>query len=474
MRFLRGLFGANKVKKAVQEDGINGLVSTGLNAAKNIVVAKILAFIALPLGIILVIMTCFFSVAYALDGDDSGFGINFSGPSNNAITGGQGKYFNADTKVELINCDGTQNNYRVLTTMNLNEYIIGIVRAEMDDTQYSEALKAQAIASKTFALTRQNGMCPSNPSDCFYGYNSSTNTTRLRACEADQVFAYIDKITYRQARGLISLYSPEISSGTIWKQPLSEDRQKEFSDIIDSVYDKVAVDENDNLVYTNFTDTQTQQFISLAAQGMDYTEILMSVYPEVKGIATNSVSTAEDNFNNGTESSYNCPVVTDHYSTWKQYDSRWSSYRLGYSSSNNIGSAGCAITSVSIQLAKSGATTNGISNLNPCSFNEAMKANGGFQGGNIVWSAVSNFAPDFVYVGERALSGSKSQKLSQMSSALNEGYYVIVSVKNGGHYVALYDVDNNDAYIYDPGASSNTVFATYGNTANRILLYQKR
>ena len=81
--------------------------------------------------------------------------------------------------------------------------------AEIGPDAPDEALKAQIVAARNFALTRNSGMCPGNPDDCFYGYNESTGKIRMRACEADQVYWNYNEIIYREDRGAISLYSPE-------------------------------------------------------------------------------------------------------------------------------------------------------------------------------------------------------------------------------------------------------------------------
>ena len=181
-------------------------------------------------------------------------------------------------KVELINCDGTSSDYEVLANVDFEKYVLGVALAEIGPSAPDEALKAQIIAARNFALTRNSGMCPSNPDNCFYGYNASTGKIRMRACEADQVYWDYNNDIYRQDRGAISLYSPEIDSGTLWKSALDETRKAEVEAIADEVKGKVLLDENGDVYKTHYTSVETDQFTDGANNGKTYDEILNEVY----------------------------------------------------------------------------------------------------------------------------------------------------------------------------------------------------
>ena len=181
-------------------------------------------------------------------------------------------------KVELINCDGTSSDYEVLANVDFEKYVLGVALAEIGPSAPDEALKAQIVAARNFALTRNSGMCPSNPDNCFYGYNASTGKIRMRACEADQVYWDYNNDIYRQDRGAISLYSPEIDSGTLWKSALDETRKAEVEALADEVKGKVLMDESGNVYKTHYTSKETDQFTEGANAGKTYDQILNEVY----------------------------------------------------------------------------------------------------------------------------------------------------------------------------------------------------
>lgn len=183
-----------------------------------------------------------------------------------------------DVKVELVNCDATQSDYRVLETIDFEKYVLGVALAEIGPDSPDEAIKAQIIAARNFALTRNSGMCPGNPDNCFYGYNVTTKKIRMRACEADQVYWDYDKDIYRSDRGAISLYSPEVNSGSLWKSALSEQRKSEILALADSVKGKVLVDSSNNVYATSYNSSKSSEFISLANSGKSFDQILESVY----------------------------------------------------------------------------------------------------------------------------------------------------------------------------------------------------
>ena len=80
MRFLRGLFGANKAKNEIQEEGIfNGTGNIIKAKAKQVLTAKIIGIAIIPASMFLLLVMCFFTIAYALDGTDSALDIDFSG-----------------------------------------------------------------------------------------------------------------------------------------------------------------------------------------------------------------------------------------------------------------------------------------------------------------------------------------------------------------------------------------------------------
>lgn len=148
---------------------------------------------------------------------------------------------------------------------------------------------------------------------------------------------------------------------------------------------------------------------------------------------------------------------TGDWANWKQYDPKWKSVPLGPST---VGAIGCAMTSVAIQIARSGVSTTLGADFNPGTFAQALTQVGGFDSrGNIDWSSVTKIAPSFHWTGTRVY-GSVSP--STIDSLIQQGYYVILNVKNGRHWVAVDRVEGNKIYMFDPGSGGTEVGQTYG------------
>lgn len=158
---------------------------------------------------------------------------------------------------------------------------------------------------------------------------------------------------------------------------------------------------------------------------------------------------------------------------WKQCDPKWASVTMG-PSSVSLCSAGCTTTSVSILMAKSGAVTD-MSNFSPATLARSLQYSG--TGAMMYWddySSWKSYAPTFKFVGNYSLSGSISNKANTIKSHLDNGEYVMIVVKGGGHYVAADRVDGNTVYIHDPGGQSNDLFKTYNASGvNSILVYKR-
>ena len=231
------------------------------------------------LALILLILLFFFviliicSLSDELDGNKN----NSNGKCNYSLNGvlSTGTVNLEGLQVELVNCDATSSNYTVLETVDFEKYVVGVALAEISYSRDNpEYFKTGIIAARNFALTRNKSMCPSNPDNCFYGYNPNTGKIRMRACEADQVYWDYDKDIYRYDRGAISLYSPEINSGTIWKRALDEATKEEVLAVAEEVKGKVLVDDSGNVVHTDYVNTDQQEWNRLASEGHTYEEIL--------------------------------------------------------------------------------------------------------------------------------------------------------------------------------------------------------
>lgn len=164
-------------------------------------------------------------------------------------------------------------------------------------------------------------------------------------------------------------------------------------------------------------------------------------------------------FNNDTLT-ISAASTTGAYKYWKQSDPRWADYSLG-SCGDTMKSIGCAVTSVAILMAQSGAMDD--TDFNPGVLCKFLSSNGGFDGyGNIYWGAATKLAPSFTFSGGGALYGSQAEKTNAIQNYLNQGYSVMVSVKNYGHWVAIDSVSNGVVYMIDPAnTKSNELFSVY-------------
>lgn len=156
--------------------------------------------------------------------------------------------------------------------------------------------------------------------------------------------------------------------------------------------------------------------------------------------------------------------ATSDYTSFKQGDSRWKNMHLG-TSSYTMSNSGCAVTALSSLMVHCGSVTS--DSFNPGVLCEFFNNNGGFSSnGDLSWSTATKYASSFTFEGYETLSSSSvSGKTEEIEEYLNEGYYLIVGVKDGGHWVAIDRVENGTVYMFDPAKGVNTsLFDTYNNS----------
>ena len=123
---------------------------------------------------------------------------------------------------------------------------------------------------------------------------------------------------------------------------------------------------------------------------------------------------------------------------FKQGDPKWSSELLLNSPNNNtLGSAGCALTSVAIAMTCSGKLTD-YDNFTPSTLNKALKPYA--TSGDMAWmndnfqKVYNDLAPGFRCTSSRvSLSGSASDKISQIKNAKKDNNQVILWLSNAEH-----------------------------------------
>ncbi len=140
-------------------------------------------------------------------------------------------------------------------------------------------------------------------------------------------------------------------------------------------------------------------------------------------------------------------------SLYNQSDPKWKSISLGGSS--NMGSSGCAVTSLAMAISCYAPTIT-VKNFDAETFIRLLNSNSCFvNNGAIVWSCgiIKKIAPNISYVGQFNLSGSVANKVAQVQEHVNNKQFVLLHVSNrqySTHFV-LYDSYSNGKFkVLDP------------------------
>lgn len=161
-------------------------------------------------------------------------------------------------------------------------------------------------------------------------------------------------------------------------------------------------------------------------------------------------------------------AASNDYTTWKQYDSAWSSATPWPNASiPTFGGAGCYITSVAILLRHYNVVTEAdVNRFNPLICNNRLMEVGAVDSaGDMHPYEIEKAYPGFSYV------GTKDYSLENLRSLLNEGYACIVAVNNYGHYVAIRSVSGSEVIMMDPGSAATNLTGKYG-TQNAIIYFK--
>lgn len=369
----------------------------------------------------------------------------------------------SDLKVRLMECGGSFGSGDWNTPLAgeelipFEQYILGVAYQEIGPSAPDEAIKAQMVAARSFSLARPVAM--NNANGKKLEEENGQWILQLSSCVADQVYCNPDLGCSAMNDGeQYGTVRSGVDQAVKLKDPLPEDHNMRV--LANETMGELLVNEQGNIVYTNYASSIQNQFIELANQGLNYKQILLQVYGDASNIDRMSC-------NNGSGSGCSSTGSTGPYAGWKQSDSAWGSISLG-GSNETISSAGCLVTSVAMLIAKSGVETNVEGDFNPGTFVQRLNQIGGFYGASFVWGSVSEAAPSFQFVSRTYVSGqSRSQKLQTLANLLNQGYYVVAEVKGntGQHWVAIDGIDGNNIMMMDPGSQSTNMWQQY-NWAN--------
>ena len=379
------------------------------------------------------------------------FTNKFSGSSGTCkYVVGESSYSNF--KVRLYKNDSFELVYSDDRLIDFDKYILGVAYQEVGggtDSISEQVFKAQAIAARSYALTRGKKMAGVKALQITE--ENGYSVINIRQTVSDQ--AYCDPDEGYLPSGQLS----NCSSGHLRLPDDSPLRKwaKEVEDV-------VLVDSNGEVVYTPYNIDDQTVWRALAQSGMTSDEIILKHYNAAEKGYTLNATCVKTSSVEGAEG-------------WKQCDPRWGNMYVG---SKTICSIGCALTSISIQLARSGVQLNVSGEFNPGTFMQTHKSNGGFSDNIITWN-VSRIAPNFKLIASHeALFGTKENKINTLKKYAADGEYIVLGVRHGvgqdiGHYVAYNDSSSDEIFIFDPaGNTTGKLFHDYPAMANAITSFQ--
>ena len=385
----------------------------------------------------------------------------------------------SDIKVRLLECggaygNGTDGKALDQDLVNFEDYVAGVAYAEVGDYGVEHYIKSELIAARSYALARPTAM--GNAAGKKLEEENGQWILQLSACVADQAYCDINKgCSYMGGGdGQGGVIKSGIVSGAAWTRPaLAEDAP--LRTYAKETEGEVLVNSQGYIIYAEYVSTLQNKWEELAKSGLNYKQILLQTYNQGSyNFGASDIQKASC----GNGSGGVCVnTTTGDWANWKQYEGSWINTPMG-TSGKNIRQIGCLVTSISIQIARSGVKTNISGEFNPGSFVEYLNNHGGFaSGGNFVWAAATDAAPDFKYQDAIYVSGwSRDQKLSKLKELTSQkGVYVVAEVKGntGQHWVAIDSVQGDTVKMFDPGSASTDLWSEYNWANTSEFVYYK-
>lgn len=347
-------------------------------------------------------------------------------------------------KVRLLQCaDGTRGEpIAGEELVDFEKYIIGVTYAENGGGPF-EALKAQAIAARSYSLMRGQTMGTSYLR--IYKENGQW-ILPIRNCNEDQVYCDPDKGCTMYGSGK-TVRSGQQSGGT-YKKPLAADSN--IRKAVAETTGKVLSDASGNIVSTPYTSTTQDAWNAAASSGSDAYQILAESYGTEKVIKASCSGTVGTTTNSGSEKYYN------------QGDYAHVPYCSGDSTVANAGCLPTAYAMVVENLTGKVTTPQMIAEYicNDVNGSRKYKVDGsGTSNGFLTDSSTqSNFK-----VSARSIPVNE-RSIDNIIQILKSGKNIIVSVKGtgtfateNGHYIVLSSVTpDGKIKVLDPGRRSST------------------
>ena len=328
--------------------------------------------------------------------------------------------------------------------IDFEKYVLGVVYAENGGAP-DEAMKAQAIAARTYAFNR--GTIKEENGEVVLEISSSTWDQTY--CDPDKGCDICTSVLDQSVQTVMTKGTvPEGASCTHWKGPLENDSR--IRKAVKAVSGIILTDTSGNPAGVGYTSTTQNSWNSLANQGSDYVELIRSSYGGEYILSNPS-----------------CSFASGDWDKWRQSSSEWGSIML---STKNMSSVGCFITAHAKAIAKSGAQVK-VANFNPGTFVNTIKANGCLDGNNLVSAcALKSVLVNDYERKSSALSGSLENKANVIAGYINNGYEVILRVKSPDprqHWVLVTGVSGSTIYMSDTASDANIVVPFYN--ANEVV-----
>ena len=377
----------------------------------------------------------------------------------------------SNLKVRLMECGGRLGNgtdgkpIDGEDLINFEDYVAGVTYAEVGDYGDENYIKAEMVAARSYALARPTAMGGAHNKKL--EEEDGQWILQIAACVSDQAFCNIDKgcswMGGGDGQGGFSR-SGTVAGAYRTRPPAAEDSP--IRTYAKETEGEVLVNSQGYIIHASYLSTLQNKWESLSKSGLNYKQILLQTYNQGSyNFGAADIYKASC----GGGSSGVCTQTTGEYASWKQYEGEWVDVPMG-NSGKTIKQIGCLATSIAIQIARSGVSTNVEGTFNPGTFVQYLNNHGGFaDGGNFVWASAESVAPEFKHAGDQGVSGwGRQDKLNKIKEITSEdGVYAVAEVKGntGQHWVAIDKVEGDTIKMMDPGSSSTDMWAEY-NWAN--------
>lgn len=172
-------------------------------------------------------------------------------------------------------------NTNQISVMNIEDYIIGVIAAEMPASFEIEALKSQAVAARTYAVYKQNHR--KEDYDITIGTNDQAYNTKeeMQAKWTDKYQTYLDKITkaVEETKGEVLTYQNEVIESFYFSMSngYTEDSELVFQTDLPYIKSVESAWDNSNLknyeVTKEFTKDEFCKLLNISCEQIEITDI---------------------------------------------------------------------------------------------------------------------------------------------------------------------------------------------------------